>query len=380
MRDILTSEAFGTKMAWNEIPAKDDPDLLIQAYYARLNILGSLMGPFSRDILANLWRVGESREMKELYRSHLIGGLASDLIRACAIEDVAHFDPKVGDWFIHCGETTYVPLNNETKTAEIRLRDGSLIRGTTRRDCEITTTASVNMYDVDDISLVVGRMISSSKFDLVIAGVREIMHKLTGREGRVIDLTNRRDTLVSNGGRQHYLPRLEYEDFSNKDALMAAVNDTADQFKVAVRDRGAWKHLYDSAGNPEHESRHQALYRLFASLAFDALGIEVHPNADHGSGPTDLTLALNGTTCVIEFKKDRELRKLRHGILVQLPQYMRSANAEFGTYLVMCHERDPDLTEQQLNILVREQGDPSYSISAVAVDCRKRKSASKIGL
>lgn len=118
-------------MAWNGIPAKDDPHLKIQAYYARLNILGSLLGPFSRDLLVTLWDIGNSRPMREFYRSALIGDLASDLIRAFALDELTNFDPSVGDWFVHCGETYYPQGSGATRLAQIRLRNANGMRWST---------------------------------------------------------------------------------------------------------------------------------------------------------------------------------------------------------------------------------------------------------
>jgi hypothetical protein len=152
--------------------------------------------------------------------------------------------------------------------------------------------------------------------------------------------------------------------------LAHAVEDAAKHFITEVQDGGAWKMLYDN-GEPAHEARHQALFRVFAKLAFTGLGILIHPNADHGSGSTDLTLSLGQARHVVEFKKDSAPNKILHGLNIQLPAYMRSAGADFGTYVVMCHTRDPD----EVREITGSVGDPSIFVHTV--DCRPRRSASK---
>ncbi|MBP2708199.1 hypothetical protein JOL79_30910 [Microbispora sp. RL4-1S] len=356
-------------MAWNDIPAKDDPNLTFQAYYVRLNVLGSLLGRFSVGLLGTLWDVGENRPLSGLYRSALIGDLIADLIRGLQLDEVTTFNPRVGDWFVHSGDTRYV----DEQTAEILLRDGTRITGTVRSDCRITNTASSNMRGIDDASLVVGRLISPTRFDLVAAGYRDPLASL-GRDARG---NLQRNLLALNSRRTEYLPTIRYEGLSNEMVLMAAVRDTAERFAIAVRDQGTWKLLYDANDEPEHETRHQEVFRLFASLTFEALRIQVHPGANHGNGPTDLTLTLNDSVCVIEFKKDREPKKLRHGLTNQLPLYMQAAGANWGYYIAMCHEREPSEIEAELAALA--QIGPE-AIDVIAIDCRRKKSASKAGL
>ncbi|MEV4576625.1 hypothetical protein AB0K16_25585 [Nonomuraea jabiensis] len=112
----------------------------------------------------------------------------------------------------------------------------------------------MNMQETDDVSLVIGRLISPSKFDLVIADVRDVVHTLTHLEGRSLDLLGQGDPLAATTSREHYLPRIAYSNSSDRDILMAAVHDTVDRFKIAVRDHGACKHLYDATGKPERGS------------------------------------------------------------------------------------------------------------------------------
>ena len=101
--------------------------------------------------------------------------------------------------------------------------------------------------------------------------------------------------------------------------------------------------------------------------------IKVHPGANHGTGPTDITLTLRNAIHIIEFKKDVVRSKVRHGLEVQLPLYMESAGAAHGSYVVLCHDHDPEYVSRWLP---PAEGTPA-GVAAFLVDCRVRKSASK---
>jgi hypothetical protein len=198
----------------------------------------------------------------------------------------------------------------------------------------------------DDVSLVVGRRIALETFDLVVAGYREVIHHLNDRA------LNLDVTPGSSLGRVEYAPYIDNSitrialnlgdtgSSVSKDALVLALaaRDALDMFSRLVERNGAWRMLYDTSGKPSHETRHQQLFRLCAHVPFISLGIVSHPGADHGSGPTDLTLTLGSETHIIEFKKDTSKRELVRGLEVQLPRYMASAGALFGSYAIMCHK------------------------------------------
>jgi hypothetical protein len=61
------------------VEARRDPDLKIQAYYVRLNVLNELVSPLSQDLLRVSWETAGSDEMVELRRSAVIRALISDL-------------------------------------------------------------------------------------------------------------------------------------------------------------------------------------------------------------------------------------------------------------------------------------------------------------
>jgi hypothetical protein len=363
-----------------DIEARKDPNLRIQVYYVRLNALNELLGPLSRDLLHRAWEAAGSQAMAELHRSAIVGVLISDLIRALDLREISAGGIACGQWFVHSGVTHYTRRGSSRKKALISFDDGRSVVGVVRSDCEITGTADVNMDGDDDVSIVVGRLLSAIKFDLVVAGYRWPSLLTSDASTRTINLNNISGSVLDSINPEAHLriPEIRYQGMSEATVLSAAVMDTFDRFKYAVEYQGAWKQLYDSGSKPAHESRHQMLFQLFANLSFKALGIKTLPSADHGSGPTDLTLVFRDAVQVVEFKKDYDLRRLVHGLTVQLPFYMRSADTRTGAYLAMCHERDPGEIRELLSVAKEKiETDVDIEIFIETVDCRPRKSASK---
>lgn len=360
-------------MAWNEIPAKDDPNLSIQAYYARPNILHNLLKPISSEAFKKIWSTAEDYDLKQFRRSALVGHTVSDLIRALGLAEVTESEIGIGDWFTHSGTTFYSPRDANSDVAKIQLKGGATITAVVRHECRITSTASVNMSGADDASFVVGRLISSNKYDIVAAGYREPLFSTA----RHIDFTPVRDLykLADGDPWASNFIRLKF-DAPDVELLATTIEQTVEQFAAAVGRQGAWRLLYGRDGQPLHETQHQGIFRLFSKLPFGALGIHMDPNADHGSGPTDFTVRLNDSINIIEFKKDEKLSEIRHGLAIQLPNYMESAGAKRGTYIIMCHSR----TKEEVWNLVRGvfDSDPNLpSIDCYVIDCTPVTSASK---
>ncbi|MFJ6166279.1 hypothetical protein ACIQH6_14285 [Micromonospora orduensis] len=361
-------------MAWNGIPAKDDPNLSFQAYYARLNIICQFLSPLSVQLFEESWEAAASQEMVSLRRSALVGQIVADMVRALALEEATESEPPIGGWFVHSGITSYSGKVGE-QVATISLGNGHKLRGVVRTTCRITASAAGNMVGRDDVSFVVGRRISEAKFDLVAAGFRDPTVGLWAGERNSTPTEDSLQNVLDRPWAPSLLPNLvppiQIKNSQDDVTLAFVVKDTIDRFSRAVRDEGAWKVLYEADGRSAHETRHQALFRVFATLSFVSLGITVHPNADHGGGQTDLTLDLRGAIHVAEFKKDSTPAKMLHGLQIQLPQYMDSAGARFGSYIVMCHDRDPVKVNEIL-----DGAAPGRSIRFFVVDCRKRMSAS----
>ncbi|WP_329146080.1 hypothetical protein OG275_17170 [Streptomyces niveus] len=370
-------------MAWNKIAAKDDANLVFQPYYARTNILYALLKPTGRmifDAIANELDRARS-ELSSLRKSALVSVTIAEIIHSLALREITEREPEIGDWFIHSGTTAYRPLESGKREASISLPFRT-ITGTVRDECNITASASANMHGHDDISLVVGRLTSYSKFDLVAAGYREpspnvdrIRQTKTSENGPgVTDLA----ALAAGRHWVNMLPTVQVPGVTDNDLLALAMMDTISRFQTVIEDQGGWKLLYDDNGKVLHERQHQGMFQIFSRLTFGALKIHMDANPDHGCGPTDFTARLNGATAVIEFKKDEKIQEIRHGILTQLPMYIKSAQATQGYYIVMCHRRDPSEVAAILKKDSEDHSDPSCpEIKAIIVDCRRRISASK---
>jgi hypothetical protein len=180
-------------VAWNDIPAKDDAFLRIQAYYARINILQQTLSPLSLTVFDSAWESLGSGESREMRRSRFIGEIAADLVRAGALDEAAEVVPDIGRWFVHSGVTSYRGLGGGTQRATIDLPGKVTLNGLMRPECCITNTAMTNMAEDDDVSFVVGRRTSTSKFDLVVAGYRDplVRLQLGGRTLEVFPTLNR---------------------------------------------------------------------------------------------------------------------------------------------------------------------------------------------
>jgi hypothetical protein len=224
------------------IEAREDPNLKISAYYARLNALNELLSPLTGDALHRVWEFTASREMKELRRSATVGAIASDLIRALDIKEISHGGIEPGQWFVHSGVTHFARQGYDRKQATIKLSGGHRITGIVRRECEITGTADVNMDGEDEISLILGRLLTASKFDLVLAGYRKhpwlysslAPHSIVLGEtiGNVIDLADHGARLKSLG------VILGYKQSEDWQSLAFAVHDTFGRFRRAVEYEG----------------------------------------------------------------------------------------------------------------------------------------------
>lgn len=367
-------------MAWNELPARDDPNLVVQVYYLRLNALSSLLSRESVNLFSQLWKSVSSDDLPSFRRSLLASVAIADSIRSFALEEITESQISVGDWFVHSGVTQYSSNSSGNRLAKIRLPGGEMISATVRSDCHITNTASVNMAGDDDISLVVGRRLSPTKFDLIAAGYRDPFASFS--EGRGLGIDNRRSAfeLAANLSSFHgNLPVIKFDGVDDDVFLRYVVRDTLTHFGNCIRDQGAWRHLHDKDGHPVNELQHQSLFRIFSNFAFRGFGVAVHPGANHGNGATDLTLTLRDSVHIVEFKKDHDRGKLARGLCDQLPSYIRSADARSGTFVALCHRYEPESVRDMLAEKLDCLRDLSFAIDVYVIDCRRQLSASLIG-
>ena len=371
-------------MAWNEIAAKEDPDLSYQVYYLRLNALKALLTPLSASAFLVLWEQANNHETRSFIRSYLAGDLMADLIRALGLDEISrNSEIAVGEWFVHSGITTYKwgPRSGQG-TARIELERGRCFIAAVRADCVVTNTARVNMQDRDDISLIVGRVISSNRFDLIAAGYREPSHLTVLRVDAASGTTRTWDLQGVRAPQQYFArtsadyteSRFRFVPLQSPEQLDVLIEDALEQFRILVEQRGAWRLLYNANGEPLHESTHHGLLRIIGRFTLEVAGAVVDPGADHGSGPTDFTVSAGGFKTVVEIKKDTSTR-LEHGLKTQLLHYARAAGADSGWYVVMVHSATRDI-EQLRKRLTGIAADLPLPVLVRVIDCRRRKSAS----
>lgn len=356
-------------MAWNEIAARDDPNLKLELYYLRVNVLGHMLSPHSVELFQMAWDTYSRTRLPGLLQSRMSGVIIADIIRALALDEINNVRAPESGWFVHSGATVYGPDEGSQRTATIVLENGDVLRSVVRKDSEITATASTNMKGVDDTSFIVGRILGGEKFDLVAAGYRNPAGEMLQRASRKLDAIHSVEASVQMSDSSTLFPSFKFA-VPDENILSSTVSDLTKHFAYMIRSKGSWSILYDN-GKPAHETRHQALFHNFSRISFNILGIMVHPGADHGSGQTDLTLTLGEATHIVEFKKDVSPGKVLHGLQVQLPRYMEAAEATKGTYIVACHTKDPDEVRAWI-----PQNRPE-GVEVEIVDCRKRISASR---
>jgi hypothetical protein len=109
------------RMAWNEIPARDDADLAIQVYYARINVIYSTLPRCSRMVFDNIRESANRSEFAQFKKSALLGLTMKDIIHALGLMEVTEFEAKNGDWFVHSGVTKYRSLAAGLREASITL-------------------------------------------------------------------------------------------------------------------------------------------------------------------------------------------------------------------------------------------------------------------
>jgi hypothetical protein len=330
------------------------------------------MSPLTHQIFEMYWKSPDEDGFRVFQRSMIVGEFVADLVRTHAIEDTERAVPAIGDWFVHAGVTRY-RKRQQNETAYIELVDGSTITDTVRAEYRIASTAIANMTGLDDISTVVGRRISDQRFELVCAGYRDPMAYVK-TDARTVTLRPAQGANVLDlDWRASWYPNLLGRvpvDGPPDGALAWAIADTLQKFAFAIEQSGAWRLLYEGGVAPSHETRHQKLFEVFSRFTFTALGIHVYPNVDNGRGPTDFVLEYGGALNVVEFKKDSSPAAMKHGLEVQLGHYMTAAGAERGTYVVLCHKRDPGEVLEILSASV------PGSVHLSVVDCRPRPSAS----
>ena len=93
--------------------------------------------------------------------------------------------------------------------------------------------------------------------------------------------------------------------------------------------------LYDSNGNPKHESAAQLLFYGIADSYCIANDVDLSRECNAGRGPVDFKLSRGAVDKVIVEVKLTSNSKLKQGIAKQVPTYMAQEKTKKAIYLVI---------------------------------------------
>lgn len=152
--------------------------------------------------------------------------------------------------------------------------------------------------------------------------------------------------------------------------------------EVAASCLETFKHLIEDCGgrNQIQGFREKGLQFLFFASSFAKCqdnGIDLCPEVNFGRGPIDFYLT-NGTERIsIELKKSTNTQ-YKHGLQVQLPDYMKSNKSNFGYYVFMNYSSEESKKIDSLYD-VRNTLDAKIrnKIDLVIIQCSKMESASR---
>jgi hypothetical protein len=163
----------------------------------------------------------------------------------------------------------------------------------------------------------------------------------------------------------------------NIEDVRRVVSEIIEHYKYAIEYHNLWKSLYDSNGEPHHESYAQRLFYAMALSYCKANDLAISPEVNSGRGPVDFVVSRGFHARVVVELKLSGSSRLRHGYTTQLEEYKASEETDEGFYVILdmgdAGKQLEDVLE--LEAAARNAGE-KYSPVIVA-DARPKKSASK---
>lgn len=148
------------------------------------------------------------------------------------------------------------------------------------------------------------------------------------------------------------------------------------QFKILIERNGLNKLLYDSSGQPKHESAAQLLFFGIADSYCKANDIDLSREINNGRGPVDFKLSKGVANKILVEVKLTSNPRLEQGILKQLPIYMEQENTERAIYLVIDTGNKKKI--EKLNKLYNSfTDDQKEKIKLIHIDATVKPPASK---
>ena len=136
------------------------------------------------------------------------------------------------------------------------------------------------------------------------------------------------------------------------------------------------KLLYDSNGEPKHESAAQLLFYGIADSYCDANDIDLTKEGNNGRGPVDFKLSRGAKDKVVVETKLTSNAQLRHGIEVQLPIYMEQERTRQAIYLIIDNGH-PKALENFIIFYNELDQNIKGKVTYIIVDATPKLSASK---
>ena len=139
---------------------------------------------------------------------------------------------------------------------------------------------------------------------------------------------------------------------------------------------------YEKGKVAKSEDYAQELLFVVAEAYLKAKGfdIDISPEADSGLGKLDFKFSQGAKSRVIVETKLSTSSELLHGYVTQLPDYMKSQQAQYGLYVVVMVDSDKNKmghVRKLVEIKKTIDKDVDSPIKIVFVDARERKTASK---
>jgi hypothetical protein len=339
----------------------------VSAYYARPNALARTLPEPLRSAFLGAWEGAAKDWTVGAVRSGLAGDVANAIIELYAPVDLelATKPPEEGEWFVYSGRAIFsMPTSSRPGKARIKLpRLGWDASAAVRDDCMLTSTSYTNMSGTRTGVLMLGVASSSSTFELVVAGYRDLFGSLAGSQS-------------AQNWPQHLQSSLLRV---SRDDLTEVVRRSFEELERMIVYRRGHQVL---EGDPTFldESGFQTFYGMVAPLLLSPFGARVVPEAASGLGPSDFLVTSEAEAQAIEFKRTdsaADLGRLKKGLSVQLPTYMDGHGASRGWYVVLVQGDMPDEALARVRHDLEAANTRPDSISVVLVDGRKQVSASR---
>lgn len=165
--------------------------------------------------------------------------------------------------------------------------------------------------------------------------------------------------------------------------VLTATSEAVLLFKGCIENHRTYKLMYYEKGKvAKSEDYAQELLFVISEAYLRAKGfdIDISPEADTGVGKLDFKFSQGAQSRVIVETKLSINKDLMHGYVTQLPDYMKSQQAQYGLYVVVLVDSDKNkmgLVRKLVEIKKREDKEGDSPIKIVFVDARERKTASK---